>query len=202
MLRSRRELVGGPISLDSSAWCRKMPLLKYFATVGTILLISLFAISYALGPADEPRRFTRTASIVSKNSSQYDPAGVRGNSQAQNIDRASGTKEPGMLSFPATFPVAAPTTNVASTLKPIQNEVLDEKVPLPTPRPLGSDDTQSLPVATAPLTIPKVKKAAKRAPQPSVRHDDVTRAYTALRVPSAPLPFAGFTSLDPSRARR
>ena len=56
-----------------------------------------------------------------------------------------------MPPFPPTFSVTAPTTNVASTLKPIQNEVLDEKVPLPTPRPLGSDDTQSLPVAPAPL---------------------------------------------------
>ena len=169
-----------------------MPLLKYFATVGTILFISLFAISYALGPAGEPRRFTRTASIVLKNSAKNDAAASSRNSQVQNVNTATEpAREAG--SIPA-FPFTASTMNAVSTLKPIQNEIFDEKVPLPTSRPPLNDDTQSFPVAQA--RAPKVKKAAKRAPQPSVRHDDVARAYIALRVPSPPLPFTRFTSFD------
>ena len=174
-----------------------MPLLKYFATVGMTLLISLFAISYALGPAEEPRRFTRTISTVSKTSPKYDTDAVRGNNRAEYITTASDPARE-ERSIPA-FLVTAPTMNVVSTLNPIQNHL--EKVPLPTPRPIGSDNPQSLPIAQA--RPAKIKKAAKGAPQPSVRHDDVTRAYIALRVPSAPLPFAGFTSLDhPNRARQ
>ena len=176
-----------------------MPLLKYFATIGAALLVALFAVSYALGPTEEPRRPKRDSTIPSKSFPKNDAVASRGNNQPQSSKSSFPREE---LSMPES-PVAAPTVSDVASPNPSQ-VLLDEGVPLPKPRPYVEGDAKPLPVAhTRTPPSRQIVKGTKQAVARPQADEMRARAYTALREPSAPLPFAAFRSSgDPNFARR
>lgn len=170
-----------------------MLLLKYFASVGTVLVGLLFAVSHVLGPARESPVFVRSAAPAPNHSlPKKGPPDRRLEALKVHAAAASDGEPPPLEELPV-----SPSTDVTAALGSTGSPA--EFVPLPKPRPVDRKANTHLSTPQVPSTTKERRKIAVR---PAVRREDVSRAYVALRIPSVPLPFSGFAAAEPAGGAR
>ena len=161
-----------------------VPLLKYFVTVGTILIAGLFALSYALDPPTAPPPTVRSA-LLKPNP----PAHQKTTSPKMSVLPAHRESKGNSASdgVEAPTPVSAPPHPSLVLEAAINGElsgVLSQTIPLPTPRPPVSDQPNNR-AAPGDLARP-VAGVRKVGRSKTARPQDVRRAYQALKTPYAP----------------